>query len=117
MSWRKDSDDPPRDALLADSDIGLNHAFISTRNIAVNRIVSGRSDGACRWDGWPVAGDPAPGKSLLLSQVLTECQARGGISVLQDTERAYDRTFMKKVGLTDPTHHFRSGHCRRRFRE
>jgi recombination protein RecA len=78
------------------------HNWVSTQNCAVDWILSGKADGT---GGLPVGriielfGDPASGKSLLLTQILAEVQRRGGIPVLYDPETTFDSYFATRVGL------------------
>jgi recombination protein RecA len=76
--------------------------WISTQNYALDWICSGRADGT---GGLPVGritelfGDPSSGKSLLLTQILSEVQKRGGIAVLYDPETTFEELFATRVGL------------------
>lgn len=49
-----------------------------------------------------IYGDAATGKSLIGYLIMADCQKRGGIPVLIDTENSANLTFLKMLGL-DPT--------------
>lgn len=78
-------------------EIGRPRGFIGTRNIAIDRAIAspgiplGRITEISGWEG--------SGKSTCLDQIIAECQARGGIGMLADTERARDRPYMVKLGV------------------
>lgn len=78
------------------------HNWVSTQNVAIDLICSGKADGS---GGLPTGriielyGDPSSGKSLLLTQILAEAQRRGGIAVLYDPEATFDSYFAARVGL------------------
>jgi recombination protein RecA len=90
-------------AKLGDSDFGQISGYISSRYKAIDRIISGK----VKEGGFPIGrvvelyGDPQTGKSLVITSTLAETQARGGIAVLLDTERAYQRDWMRTLGIQD----------------
>jgi len=46
-----------------------------------------------------ISGDPSTGKSLLAYMILKDCAAKGGVSVLIDTENAANINFLRMLGL------------------
>jgi recombination protein RecA len=74
--------------------------FISTGNLALNYIISGKFfDG-----GFPIGkiteiyGSEATGKSLLALNALVETQKRGGVAVLIDSEYSFNNNFFRSLG-------------------
>lgn len=67
------------------------HGYLSTGNLALNYIISGKLDG-----GWPLGhvseiyGDPSTGKSYLVARAIAEALSLGGVAVLDDTENAFN---------------------------
>jgi len=83
-------------------DYGAVKNWISTQNLALDWIVSGRADGTGGLPSGRIVeffGDPSSGKSLLLAHVLAEVQKRGGIAALVDAESTFDWNFAKTIGL------------------
>lgn len=78
-------------------EIGKPRGFVGTRNIAIDRAIAspgiplGRITEISGWEG--------SGKSTCLDQIIAECQARGGVAMLADTERARDRPYMVRLGV------------------
>ena len=46
-----------------------------------------------------ISGSPGVGKTSLLSQIMAETQAIGGIAVILDTEQALDLSYLEKLGV------------------
>jgi len=74
--------------------------FISTGNLSLNYIISGRfADG-----GFPIGkiteiyGTEATGKSLIALNALVETQKRGGVAILIDSEYSFNNKFFKNLG-------------------
>jgi recombination protein RecA len=94
-------------------DVGARELkFLSTGNPAVNYAFSGKVDG-----GFPVgwiselAGLNATGKSLLAQNALIETQKLGGVSMLVDSEYAFNPDwFRKNGGDPDQLIHFNPDH-------
>lgn len=82
---------------------GINHVtdFISTRCLPLDIIMGGF--------GVPVGrlvemyGDTSTGKTMIALQVLAECQARGGIAVMLDSETTTDIDIASAVGINPDT--------------
>jgi RecA/RadA recombinase len=78
-------------------EIASPRGFIGVNNIALERALGipgiplGR---ITEISGWPGAG-----KSTMLDQILSQCQAEGGIGVLADTERGRNRSYMSTLGV------------------
>jgi recombination protein RecA len=74
--------------------------YLNTGNLFLNWAIA---NDASR--GWPkgktveLYGDPSTGKSLLATQALAQCQAEGGLAVLDDIEHAYSPEFGSKLGV------------------
>lgn len=88
-----------------DAENGLEAApsmWLSTGIYALNKIISGDFQ-----RGLPfgkvveIFGDPATGKSLLISHLIAEVQKIGGVAILDDTENAYNPFFGEKVGINN----------------
>ena len=75
--------------------------WISTGSTVLDTIISNSAEGG----GVPVGklteivGEEATGKSLLSYMILKDCQDRGGIPVLIDTENAVNEDFLELLGL------------------
>ena len=75
--------------------------WISTGSTVLDTIISNSSNGG----GVPVGklteivGEEATGKSLLSYMILKDCQDKGGIPVLIDTENAVNEDFLELLGL------------------
>jgi len=78
--------------------------WLSTGSTILDMVISNNPTGN---GGIPVGrlteihGDPSTGKSLLAYMILKDCAAKGGISVLIDTENAANIEFLNMLGL-DP---------------
>jgi recombination protein RecA len=74
--------------------------FISTGSTLLDYAIANRPNG-----GVPVGriteivGGEGSGKSLLAYHILANTQKRGGIAVYIDTERAYNKQFMERMGV------------------
>lgn len=76
--------------------------WVSTQNLALDWILSGKADGSGGLPSGRIVeffGDPSSGKSLLLAHVLAETQKRGGIAALVDSEATFDWGFAERIGL------------------
>ena len=75
--------------------------WISTGSTVLDTIISNSAEGG----GVPVGklteivGEEATGKSLLSYMILKDCQDRGGIPVLIDTENAVNEDFLELLGM------------------
>ena len=75
--------------------------WISTGSTVIDTIISNSAEGG----GVPVGklteivGEEATGKSLLSYMILKDCQDRGGIPVLIDTENAVNEDFLELLGM------------------
>ena len=75
--------------------------WISTGSTVLDTIISNIAEGG----GVPVGklteivGEEATGKSLLSYMILKDCQDRGGIPVLIDTENAVNEDFLELLGM------------------
>ena len=75
--------------------------WISTGSTVLDTIISNNAEGG----GVPVGklteivGEEATGKSLLSYMILKDCQNKGGIPVLIDTENAVNEEFLELLGL------------------
>jgi len=76
--------------------------WLSTGSTILDTIISNDMDANC---GIPVgklveiSGEAASGKSLLSYMILKDCQDKGGIPVLIDTENAANEDFLRLIGL------------------
>ena len=76
--------------------LGSPRWYIGTLNIALERalgcpgIPAGRLTEISGWEG--------AGKSTVLDQIISQCQAEGGLAVLADVERARNRAYMVQLG-------------------
>lgn len=74
--------------------------FISFGSLLLDYITTNRPGG-----GAPVGkiteiiGEEASGKSLVIAHLIAECQKRGGLAVLMDTENAFNPLFATSVGV------------------
>jgi len=74
--------------------------WIPTGSTLLDYIISNKRNG-----GIPVgklttiAGESASGKSLVVTQILANCQKMGGLAVYIDTENAASPDFMEQLGL------------------
>jgi recombination protein RecA len=92
-----------KDASTLSNPAGINHVtdFISTRCLPLDIIMGGM--------GVPVGrlvemyGDTSTGKTMIALQVLAECQARGGIAVMLDSETTTDIDIASAVGIDPET--------------
>jgi recombination protein RecA len=75
--------------------------WVSTGSTVLDTIISNSAQGG----GVPVGklteivGEEATGKSLLSYMILKDCQDRGGIPVLIDTENAVNEDFLQLLGM------------------
>lgn len=92
-------------SLLRENPIYSNPpGYLNTGNLLFNWAIA---NDASR--GWPrgkvveLFGDPSTGKSLLAAQALAQCQAEGGLAVLDDIEHAFSPEFGAKLGINVDT--------------
>ena len=87
---------------LADDPTAPTHFkdFISTGSSILDIAVSNRKHGGIACGRiTELQGNEGSGKSLIAAHMLLDCQRRGGIAVLIDTEVAVNEDFFKAVGL------------------
>jgi len=94
-----------RTYLKSEDSYGQPRWFLSTGNLALDYIVSGKVDGT---GGWPagriceVFGDPSTGKTVLLEKAGASIQSvPNGIFVVADTEDRWDEAYARVHGV-DP---------------
>lgn len=74
--------------------------FISTGSSILDLAVSNRKHGGIACGRiTELQGNEGSGKSLIAAHMLLDCQRRGGVAVLIDTETAVNEDFFKAVGL------------------
>ncbi len=86
------SDDPTAPTHFTD--------FISTGSSILDIAVSNRKNGGIACGRiTELQGNEGSGKSLIAAHMLQDCQRRGGVAVLIDTETAVNEDFFRAVGL------------------
>ena len=74
--------------------------YIGSRSIAIDRAMG--------IPGYPagrmveIFGPPSSGKTTLVDSAIAECQARGGLAILIDSEHARDLGYMQHLGVVLP---------------
>lgn len=77
--------------------------FISTGNLAIDKLIGGRNG------GWPVgrlsecASWEGVGKSTLLDQSIAQVQRMGGIAAVIDSEHSRDAKYTRRLGVNTDT--------------
>jgi RecA/RadA recombinase len=84
--------------------IGFNDpkTWLNTGCYALNYLISGRFDGGVPLEGkfTMFAGDSGSGKSYIVSgNIIKDCQAKGIMPIVVDTENALDESWVKALGV------------------
>lgn len=88
--------------LADESEFGIPRWYLSTGNLALDYIISGRVDGTGGWPGGrlvEIFGDPSTGKSLLIAMAIKQMQDTGGLIALADVENRWDSDFARIHGV------------------
>lgn len=89
------------DADVLDVDDSSNISFVSTGNLAMDFVCSGKL-----WQGGvplgritEIYGESSTGKTIIGTHILQNIQKMGGIGILIDSESAYSASFAKILGI------------------
>lgn len=82
------------------TDFGPPKYWISTGNLALNRLISGSfSKGVPQGRITCLAGPSGAGKSFILSNIVKNAQEDGAFVLMLDSEHALDVGYLKKIGV------------------
>jgi recombination protein RecA len=82
------------------TDFGPPSWWISTGNLALNRLISGSfNKGVPQGRITCLAGPSGAGKSFILSNIVKNAQAEGAFILMLDSEHAMDVGYLKKIGV------------------
>lgn len=95
---KRDNDIGPVAMTLADGELPCRvKGWIDTQCPTINEVIE--RPGIPMGRLTEVFGPEASGKTTLTAHILAECQQQQGISVLIDTEQAYDPEYAAKIGV------------------